>query len=372
MIRTIAIKIFNESNLLATMEMANNLFNEYVDWSFEKKSHSKRTCHLETYELFREKYPALPSALIQSVRDCALESVRATKFKFKPSKKKWSALRYDKRLITLRGYQVTFSTIKGRNKEIIKVPLWCSDVFNKGKFKGASLCYRRKSKQFYLNMLFDVPNTIKLVGGVVGIDRGIYNLATTSDGSNYSGSTIRNSQRKYLYNRRMLQSKGTRSSKRRLKSMSGREKRFSRDVNHVITKSIVSKNAFVFALEDLSGIRNKRRGKVLNKWLSSWPFYQFEQFLKYKAEAIGSKVEFVDARYTSQRCSCCGHIDKHNRYKSIFKCVACGYENNADINASLNIRDRYILSVENTEQGSVNNPNAADLVASPPPRAVGG
>ena len=141
-----------------------------------------------------------------------------------------------------------------------------------------------------------------------------------------------------------------------------------RDVNHCATKKLARQSDYtVFVLEDLSGIRTQRRGKKLNKWLSSWSFYQFEQFLAYKAEAIGKRVVFVDARYTSQKCSRCGRRSSANRKKSRFRCGSCGYTAHADINAAVNVRDNYILSlaqIETGEQGSVNAPHGSGTLGS--------
>ncbi|WP_172642233.1 RNA-guided endonuclease TnpB family protein [Allocoleopsis franciscana] len=99
-----------------------------------------------------------------------------------------------------------------------------------------------------------------------------------------------------------------------------------------------------YVLEDLSGIRNQRRNKKVNKWISSWSFYQLEQFLTYKAEAKGRQVGYVDARYTSQKCSRCKQRHSTNRHKSRFHCKTCGFKAHADINAATNIKDDYILS----------------------------
>jgi len=109
----------------------------------------------------------------------------------------------------------------------------------------------------------------------------------------------------------------------------------------------------------LSGIRNQRRNKKINKWISSWSFYQLEQFLTYKAEAKGRQVGYVDARYTSQKCSRCKQRHSTNRHKSRFHCKTCGFKAHADINASTNIKDDYILSAtpsESVEQVPVNAP----------------
>jgi len=100
----------------------------------------------------------------------------------------------------------------------------------------------------------------------------------------------------------------------------------------------------VFALEDLSKIRvQKRREKQFNRKLNSWSFYQLEQFIRYKAETLGKHVLLVDARYTSQKCSECGHIYKGNREGSAFRCRKCGFELHADLNASRNIAQAGII-----------------------------
>ena len=100
-------------------------------------------------------------------------------------------------------------------------------------------------------------------------------------------------------------------------------------------------------VEDLKGIRKqKSKGKVLNKWLSNWSFWQLEQLLGYKAEAVGKKIVKVDARYTSQKCSNCSQIEKKNRNGSHYTCDRCGYREHADVNAAKNIRNNLISAAE--------------------------
>lgn len=60
--------------------------------------------------------------------------------------------------------------------------------------------------------------------------------------------------------------------------------------------------------------------------------------IKYKADRIGISVIYIDPSYTSQTCSRCGYIDKENREtQEKFICKKCGFEINADHNASINI-----------------------------------
>jgi len=88
----------------------------------------------------------------------------------------------------------------------------------------------------------------------------------------------------------------------------------------------------------------------LNKLLSNWSFYQFEQFLKYKAEALGKQVVYIDPHYTSQKCSKCGNTNKLSRNKSQYKCLNCGYVNHADINAAINIKNSYNIPIAQIEK----------------------
>src|SRR5207302_774618 len=97
------------------------------------------------------------------------------------------------------------------------------------------------------------------------------------------------------------------------------------------------------ALEDLKGIRERSNGfSREGRWLlGNWAFDQLAQFVRYKAEAAGVPVIFVDPRNTSRTCSACGHCDKANRKsQSQFLCLQCGLDINADLNAAFNIRAR--------------------------------
>ncbi|MEK9207635.1 MAG: transposase [Patescibacteria group bacterium] len=81
----------------------------------------------------------------------------------------------------------------------------------------------------------------------------------------------------------------------------------------------------------------KRRGKRFDRKLNGWAFYQFEQILRYKAEALRKQVVLVDSRYSSQKCSHCGHAYRGNRDGSSFRCRKCGFQLHSDLNASRNI-----------------------------------
>jgi IS605 OrfB family transposase len=142
-----------------------------------------------------------------------------------------------------------------------------------------------------------------------------------------------------------VQKKGTKSAKRLLKKRSGREQRFARDVNHCLSKALVSTAQGTqrgIALEDLQGIR-ARAGRTVTKRhrrvLHRWSFFQLRAFIAYKAALAGVRVVYVDPAYTSQTCSACGHCERANRTRQAkFLCRSCGFSAHADVNAAVNIR----------------------------------
>jgi putative transposase len=376
-IRTVSIYVaLKDLVMLPLMATCSEVFNAHAVWAHENQTYNKNKAHHALYQSLRQKHPDLPSAYLQSMRDTAMEATKALKFKHTPKKKPTSSIRLDKRTCTLRGRQFSFSTLDKREKLLLSFSEYHRSIVDQGKFKAATISRERTTGRYKLNLVFELetPPQIMQDNLTVGIDRGIKNIATLSDGTNFSGKETNKVRRKYLFVKRALQKKGTWSAKRRLKSLSGREKRFIRDANHCLTKQLVKMPFTNFVVEDLSGIRNKRRGKKMNKLLSNWPYHQMELFLYYKLEAVGKQMHYVDARYTSQRCNRCGHISKSNRTKGRFGCVLCGHEDLADLNASRNIRDLFLSSHSYEKQAEkVNQPNADGLnqTASPQPCAEG-
>ena len=90
-----------------------------------------------------------------------------------------------------------------------------------------------------------------------------------------------------------------------------------------------------------SGIRSATEAvRVKDHYVMvSWPYYDLEQKLKYKAMEHGQKVITVDPKYTSQTCPKCGHVEAANRdkQKHIFCCRNCGYTSNDDRIGAMNL-----------------------------------
>jgi len=298
--RTISTKIQVPADFLQFLQTCNTIYNRYVDWCFATKSYSKTKAHRELYSKFKAEFPNIPTSLLQTIRDNALESVKSVKFKFKPNKKPYSHVRYDARAVSLRGNLLTFSFWLGqkRIRQIVNIPSFFKKRYANWKFKAATIGYDKLKKCFKANLIFYLPDSkkseISSQTKIVGVDRGLYNIVSLSDGFRYASKEIRKTKRKTLFLRKQLQAKGTPSAKRKLKALSGYEKRFSLNINHNISKQLANMPYDIFVLENLSGIRQRSRGKILNKWLSNWSFWQLEKLLKYKAEALGKQIVKVE------------------------------------------------------------------------------
>lgn len=134
--------------------------------------------------------------------------------------------------------------------------------------------------------------------------------------------------------------------------------RFKDTFNHKISRYIVKMalkyHAGIIQMEDLSGFSNEQSENLLK----NWSYYDLQEKIIYKAKENGIEVILIDPKYTSKRCSECGNIDDKNRDckkdQEHFKCTACNYTDNADINASKNIA---ILNIDSIIENYLKNKN---------------
>ncbi len=207
------------------------------------------------------------------------------------------------------------------------------------------LVYRDGKWCLYATIEVSQPTATNPVNGFVGVDMGIVNIASTSDGVRVAGSRLNRYRKRQQRLRKRLQIKKISSARRLLKKRRRRERRFAADVNHRISKRIVAeaqRTGRGIAVERLTGIRERvRLRKPQRATLHSWAFAQLGAFLGYKAEAAGVAFVQVDPAYTSQKCSACGWVDKKNRRSQAeFECGRCCFVGHADHNAAINIARR--------------------------------
>lgn len=339
--------------LLATMRACNAASDRVAEVAFELHTANKIRLQQLLYQEVRERFGLSSQMAVRSIAK-ACEAYKRDKT-IRPTFRPLGAVQYDQRILSWKGRdRVSILTLTGR----IVVP-----VLYQGRWRTApgvsvrgqaDLVYR--DGKFYLAVAVDVPDPPDLGDPPewLGVDLGVVNIATDSDGVAHSGKVLRAVRRRNLQLRRRLQAKRTKSATRLLHHRRRKEARHARDVNHCISKTLVGKAKDTgrgIALEELSGIRDRVTvRKAQRADLHSWAFHQLRAFITYKAIMAGVTVRLVDPRNTSRGCSGCGHIDKRNRpTRDVFRCVSCGFAAPADHNAASNIAGR----------AAVMQPNAA-------------
>ena len=328
-------------SLLETMELFNDACNWISGKSFEAGTpHQMKLHHLVYFEA-RKRFPALTSQMIVRAIAKVSDSYRTEK-KSLHSFKRHSAMEYDRRLLSFKSLShASLATIHGR----ITVPLIFGHYapLDRNKMLGQADLTTSGGK-FFLNLVIDVPDgTPYDPEEFLGVDMGIVNLSTDSDGESFSGEAVDQVREKIHTLKKALQKKGTKSAKRHLKKVSGKEARFKKDANHCISKRIVSKAKGTgrgIALEDLKGFNGRTMvRKSQRERFGKWAFDQLRRFITYKAVLEGVPVVLIDPRNTSRTCSVCGHCEKGNRTsQEHFSCLSCKNTEHADINAARNIR----------------------------------
>jgi IS605 OrfB family transposase len=227
----------------------------------------------------------------------------------RPAFRPRGAVAYDQRLLSVPvlapaqgGGEVSLATLEGR----VRVPFVgrLEELQRLQGKRGQADLMVRKGK-WLLAVTVEVPEAPQRVASeALGVDLGIVNLATDSDGEHFSGAPVDRVRERSQALRTALQAKGTKSAKRHLKKLSGREARFRRDKNHCISKRIVRKaqgTGRKIALEDLKGIRGRVTVRHPQRSrLGGWAFHQLRAFIQYKAALVGVEVVLVDPRNTSR------------------------------------------------------------------------
>lgn len=327
--------------LLETMHAFNEAANYVTGVAFAEKTANKFELQKLVYGELRTTYKLAAQLAIRCISK-ASEAYKRDK-SIQPHFKPEGAVVYDPRIMNFKGIDtVSLLTLAGR--ALVPFRFGAYQQSRMDAIKGqADLLYRHGI--FYLAVTLEVPTpTPGEVADTLGVDLGIVNLATDSTGETFSGEAVEHNRKWHHALRQRLQKHGTKSAKKHLKKLSGKEARFKKNTNHVISKRIVQKarvNQQAIAIEELRHIRQRTERTVRYSQRarhSSWSFRQLRHFLSYKAALAGVPLHTVDPRDTSRTCSVCGHCAKENRKsQASFVCQACGYTDNADRNAAINI-----------------------------------
>jgi putative transposase len=351
--RTICCKLAVDDQDLPTLAATQRAFNAAASWvasvCWDEELTNTNTAHHRVYGETRTRF-GLGAQLAICARMKAVEAIKAVKARRRETCPRFGSrgsVRYDARSYTLMGHErVSLNTLEGRvtcrlvsgerQLTMLRDPAW--------EIGGADLVWRQGAYYLHISQGRGAPDPTPAppAGGTLEVDLGMVNLATDSQSERFTGQRIHVARTRYHAHRQRLQACGTRSAKKRLRRVSGREARFQKDTNHCISKALVRKAVVAhkaLALEDLSGIRERTTVRRAHRYeRHSWAFFQLRAFLAYKAAWAGILVFLVDPRNTSRTCSRCGHCEKANRKSQAeFSCQRCGYETNADVNAAINI-----------------------------------
>lgn len=213
----------------------------------------------------------------------------------------------------------------GGGKKII-LPIQRHKHFNSllatGKLLGG---IRLGTNRVAFNFEFAQP-TLRTEGGDIGIDVGVKKAYVASDGqcvvSDRHGHTMQSILAKLARRRR--------GSKGFARAQTHRDNFVNMTVNRLNLAGVKTLR--------LENIKDLRRGRWTSRSLASFTYPFIRSKLEDRAMRHGVRVEAVNPTYTSQRCSCCGWVEKSNRRLEQFKCRQCGFTQDADLNASVNIR----------------------------------
>jgi putative transposase len=325
-------------------------FNDAANWAsgiaFERRLSNKISLQRVVYRDLRERFGlSAQMACLCVHRVC--EAYKRDKT-IRPKFAKHSAMSHDIRTMSFKGIdRVSLLTLEGR----VIVP------FLMGSYQAERLPHRkgqcdlvlRHDGKWFLLVTVDLPEGTPVpTTDFIGVDMGIANIATDSDGDEHSGKPVEKIRKKHNLQRKRLQRKGTKGARKKAKRLARKEANFRRHENHCISRKIVDNAKGTgrgIAVEDLVGIRERvtARGTDARNKLSGWSFGQLYAFIAYKAQLAGVTLVTVDPRNTSRTCAECGHCEKSNRNsQSEFACKACGHRTNADVNAARNIRARAV------------------------------
>lgn len=345
-----------------TLTAFNNACNDILKISDENRIKNKFRIQRLCYHDIKNRY-RLPANLV--VR--AIARVSASK---KPKTFNGHSFDLDARTFSFKNMKVSMSSINGRLKNIpIGIGDYQRNMLDGKSSTSAKIVYDKKHKCFFIHIAIDYEiNDTVPSGNITGIDRGLYNIAYTTARLKFSGKQAMHKRKQNIKLRASLQAKGTKGSKKLLKRLGGKEKRWMTDINHNISKQIVNNagKGDMLILEDLKYIRERiKLAKKQRTIVHSWAFGQLQNFIEYKAMEKGLIVAYVDPRYTSQRCSECGFVHRSNRNSHKFICKECGYTANADYNASCNIRKVYLDTLADGVMSKTPEASPARAVASP-------
>lgn len=221
-----------------------------------------------------------------------------------------------------------------------------------------------KADRYYVSVLVEIPNNRKADNSNegIGIDLGLKDFAIVSNGKTYKNinksARLKKLEKQLIREQRCLSRKYENLKKGEVTQRANIQKQKLKvqklhhkidnirtdNINKTIVEIVKTKPSYI-TIEDLN-IKGMMKNRHLSKAVASQKFYEFRKKLQVKCNENGIELRVVDRWYPSSKtCHCCGSVKKDLKLSDrIFKC-SCGYIEDRDFNAALNLRDAITYDV---------------------------
>lgn len=289
----------------------------------------------------------------QAIRDAksVFKKAKKTKFTTIPILKK-PVIVWNNQNFTLTPEAISMPfVVEGKSKKIaIRALVQMRDLeLMRQAVKTGTLRVTQKNNKWIAQIALEMPTQTTFSMRNMGVDLGIKAPAvckTDSGKVKFAGNGRQNKyiRRKFKAFRKKM---GKAKKVSAIKNLDDKEQRWMKDQDHKISRSIIdfaTKNKVgIIRLEQLANIRKTTRtSRKNNHSIHNWSFYRLAQYIEYKANLAGIKVEYVNPAYTSQKCPQCNERNKAKDRR--YTCSNCGYECHRDLVGASNIMYAPVLS----------------------------
>jgi IS605 OrfB family transposase len=329
-------------------KQASEIIRSQIDKA-KKKRYNK---YKKIYSYMMERHPNHPF-VNKKYSELNINNIINTKYFTKPNLNNIS-INLDERFFDIKQGKhfdnyvkiiLPFFNDKGSRALQIKIPIKHHKHSNKLKRNGYSLRNNIQLKcinnEYYINLVWYKEDSNKRTeGSSLGLDMGYKKLITSSDGKSY-GLHMED-----LYKKISNKKQGSKNFKQ---SLNYRDNEINRIINNMDLTKVKS-----LIIEDLNNVKYKSKfGKKFNNKLQRWSYAKTINKIERICMEKGIMLVKVSPAYTSQTCSSCGNIDKESRKLEEYKCISCGYEIDADVNASINIHNRGVTYSPSDEKKDI-------------------
>jgi hypothetical protein len=252
-------------------------------------------------------------------------------------------------------YWLKISTLEFRKQ--LRIPVKLADYHHKalaGKTINTSVTLNKRDDGWWLTLSYDevIPVQTDPSDPVVGVDVGVANFVTTSDGKHYGTfhgklrerqKRDREKRRRKAKLRKCLGKKGV----KKLPSTSSKSgqrliRHVRQEINRAVNECFAEHPDARFAYELLSVAVMKHKARAMNAYMHASNLAHIPKQIAWGASKRGRVATRVKSAYSSQECSVCHYPDRANRPdQQTFCCRICGYSTHADLNAAINIEHRW-------------------------------